>query len=185
MMHIIILSVFALIAFILYKAMKSGKQQAQEPVEQQPQPTQFDLLNDNGDPIKPPRPATSKTVGNHNAPVKRLKYFCIKDKGYHVSVWPKDYVQFDIVEFPIAGMKHRQNIHNYLGEFIGTLEQEPTNPHDPNAIKILAPDGHHVGYVPRDMTAEVRSNATLPCPCFCYIGICDNTYFSDCYIPRK
>lgn len=34
------------------------------------------------------------------------------------------------------------------------LEAEPTNQHDPNAVKVLH-DGRHVGYVPRDLSAEV------------------------------
>jgi hypothetical protein len=126
----------------------------------------------------------SHSTGNPDAPVQELEYFCIKDKGYHVSVWPKDQSQFDIVEFNIAGMSHRDNIDDYLGEFKGTLEAEPTNDYDPNAIKVLTNDGHHVGYVPKDMTSEIRNNATLPCACFCYIGENDGTYFSDCYIHR-
>lgn len=123
--------------------------------------------------------------GGSDAPVQKLKYFCVKDKGYHISVWPKDQSFLDIVEFNIAGMSHRDNIDDYLGEFKGTLEAEPTNAYDPNAIKVLAHDGHHVGYVPKDMTDEIRKESTLPCSCFCYIGENDGTYFSDCYILRK
>jgi hypothetical protein len=62
---------------------------------------------------------------------------------------------------------------------------EPSNPYDSNAIKILAADGHHVGYVPKDTTDEIRQNSTLPCTCYCYIGCNGGTYFSDCYILRK
>ena len=116
--------------------------------------------------------------------VQRLQYFCIKDKGYHVTVWPKDYNHFDMVRFNIAGIEYRDSIDEYLGESVGVLEAEPTNPYDPNAIKVLAADGHHVGYVPKDMTSEIRDNATLPCQCFCYIGENDGVYFSDCYILR-
>lgn len=161
--------------------------------EQKSQPMHFDLLDDDGNPIKEDAPisATSQSKvkvviggGDSDAPVKKLKYFCIKDKGYHTSVWPKDHDQFDIVEFNITGMSHRDNIDDYLGEFKGTLEAEPTNAYDPNAIKVLAADGHHVGYVPKDMTDEIRDNATLPCQCFCYIGENDGVYFSDCYILR-
>ena len=117
--------------------------------------------------------------------VQQLQYFCAKDKGYHVSVWPKDHDQFDILEFNIAGMSHRDNIDDYIGEFVGTLEAEPANPYDSNAIKVLAADGHHVGYIPKDMTAEIREVTTLPCPCFCYIGSDNGIYFSDCYILRN
>lgn len=117
-----------------------------------------------------------------DAKIQMLEYFCLVDHGYHVTVWPKDYNQFKVVQFNIAGITHRDGIDDYLGEFVGTLEPEPDNPYDQNAIKVLASDGHHVGYVPKDMTKEIRDNAQLPCPCFCYIGCNDGTYFSECYI---
>lgn len=131
-----------------------------------------------------PTLAMSHSTGNPDAPVQKLKYFCVKDKGYYVTVWPKNYSQFDVVEFNIAGLTHRDNIENYLGEFVGILQPEPTNPYDNNAIKVLASDGHRVGYVPKDMTSEILNNAALPCQCFCYIGENDGVYFSDCYILR-
>ena len=120
--------------------------------------------------------------GNPNAPVQELQYFCIKDKGYHVSVWPKDQPIGGYIEFDIAGISHREGIDRHLGEFVATLEPEPTNPYDANAIKILAPDGHHLGYVPRDTTDAIREITSLPCSCFCYIGKNNGTYFSDCYV---
>lgn len=125
--------------------------------------------------------------GNSEAPVQNLKYFCIKDKGYHVSIWPKNqgFQGLDYIEFNIAGLSYCKGISKYLGEFAGTLEAEPTNQYDSNAIKVIAPDGHHIGYVPRDMTHEVRKAVTLPCPCFCYICKNGGFYFSDCYILRK
>lgn len=119
------------------------------------QPTHFDLLDDNGEPIKEPKVKIAIGSGDSDAPVQELKYFCIKDKGYYVTVWPKDYNHFDMIRFCIAGIEYRDNIDEYLGESVGVLEAEPTNPYDPNAIKILAHDGHHVGYVPKDMTDEV------------------------------
>lgn len=122
----------------------------------------------------------TKTI-EQTAKVKRKKYFCIKDSGYSISVWPKDHYEIDIVQFYIAGITHRENIRNYLGEHKGTLEPEPTNPHDPNAIKVIASDGHHVGYVPKDMTTQVRKYFTLPCPCYFYIGKSTDSYYSLCY----
>ena len=138
--------------------------------------------------LKPKAPSFSIKVvvgEGSDAPVQKLKYFCIKDKGYHVSVWPNDQLHGDYMEFPIAGLSHRKNIDNYFGECVGTLEAEPTNEYDPNAIKVLAADGHHVGYVPMDQTQYVRNFATLPCPCYIYIGKNDGIYFSDCYINNK
>ena len=190
-LFIFIIIVFAAIAFVVFR--KPNERQNSNSVGTQQQAMHFDLLDDDGNPIKEDAPisATSQSKvkvviggGKSDAPVQKLKYFCIKDKGYHTSVWPKDYDQFDIVEFNIAGMSHRDNIDDYLGECVGTLEPEPTNEYDPNAIKVLAHDGHHLGYVPKDMTDEIRDNATLPCQCFCYIGENDGVYFSDCYILR-
>ena len=193
-LFIFIINAIAAIIYFVYSGKKLDDRQNPAPTQQQSQPMHFDLLDDDGNPIKEDAPisATSQSkvkvvIGgsDSDAPVQKLEYFCIKDKGYHTSVWPKDHSQFDTVEFPIAGISHRENIAKYIGEFIGRLEPEPTNAYDPNAIKILAPDGHHVGYVPKYMTAEIRKAATLPCSCYCYIGNNNDTYFSDCYILRK
>jgi len=35
-----------------------------------------------------------------------------------------------------------------------TLVPEPSNPHDPNAVAVVI-DGHHVGYIPRELAAGV------------------------------
>lgn len=158
------------VALGVFVVLKTSKKD--EPQQQSQQPIHFDLLDDNGEPL-PKEPI-----------VKNLQYFCIKDKGYHVSVWPKDqgYQGIDYIEFDIAGMSFRKNIEKYIGEHSGTLEAEPTNPYDTNAIKILAEDGHHVGYVPKDMKAEVRNHSKLPCRCYFYIGENDGSYYSDCYI---
>ena len=151
------------------------------------QPDHFDLLDDNGDPIKSPNVKIVIGGGDSDAPIQELQYFCVKDKGYHVSVWPKNqgYQGLDYIEFDIAGITHGEHVDDHLGEFVATLEPEPTNPYDANAIKILAPDGHHLGYVPKDTTDAIRDIATLPCSCYCYIGENNGTYFSDCYVVIK
>ena len=167
---IIIVVGIILFAFTSKSTKADDKQPSQQTVQKQSQSL---------------RPKIIIESGTSNAPVQELKYFCVKDKGYHVTVWPKDYNHFDMVRFNIAGIEYRDNIDEYLGESVGVLEAEPTNPYDPNAIKILTHDGHHVGYVPKDMTAEVRKLANLPCSCFFYIGKRNGIYFSDCYISKK
>lgn len=179
-------AIFGALAYAFYSTfIKSHRNYEQQKTTEQP--THFDLLDDNGDPIpsSDDRSRASAPHPIHEPSVQHLRYFSIKDKGYHVSVWPKDHDQFDIVEFNIAGISHHDNVDNYLGEFKGILEEEPTNKYDPNAIKILAADGHHVGYVPKDMTKEVRDNAQLPHTCFCYVGSKDGKYYTDCYVIRK
>ena len=119
--------------------------------------------------------------------VQSLRYFFIKDKGYHVSVWPKnDGIQgVDYLEFPIAGITHGEHIDEHLGEFAATMEPDPTNPYDQNAIKIVTSEGHRIGYVPKDQTDYVRDFTTLHCRCYCYIGTNDGMYYTDCYITKN
>lgn len=172
---VIIFVVAIAIAFYIYY-LSHGNYSEQAPSEQPPaanHPRHFELLDDNGD-----------LIGDSDAPVKEFQYFCVKDKGYHVSVWPKEQgIQgLDYIEFNIAGITHGENVDDHLGEFTATMELEPTNEYDPNAIKILAANGDRIGYVPKDMTDEVRNFASLPCTCYCYIGQHDGTYFTDCYI---
>ena len=126
------------------------------------------------------------SIDGKNVPVQELQYFCIKDKGYHVSVWPKDQgIQgVDYLEFDIAGITYGDNVDDHLGEFAATLEPEPTNDYDPNAIKILANNGDRIGYVPKDITSNVRAFTQLPCKCYCYIGINKGKYYSCCYISK-
>lgn len=164
-------ALLVIIIIVIFVVIVSAAKHSTSKTQQPEQPTHFDLLDDNGDPITAPT-------------VKELQYFCTKDSGYYVSVWPKDQNTGDYLEFDIAGMSYRKNIDNYLGEHAGTLEAEPDNDYDPNAIKVLAEDGHHVGYVPKDMTTEVVKFATLPCKCYFYIGKNDGAFYSDAYINR-
>lgn len=177
--------IIAIIAIVMFCVFVLPTLSTQEKKENPTQPDHFDLLDENGDPIKEPKVKIVIGGGDSDAPVQELQYFCIKDKGYHTSVWPKDQPIGGYIEFNIAGISHREGIDSHLGEFVATLEPEPTNPYDENAIKILAPDGHHLGYVPKDTTDAIRDIATLPCSCYCYIGENNGTYFSDCYIEIK
>ena len=190
---ILYLIVIVAFGFFLYKL---GKRKEEELTDQYMNGIHLDLMKDDDKaqsqqsthpasdqhPIQKPQVKIVEGGDNSDAPIQELRYFCIKDKGYHVSVWPKDQRIGDYLEFPVAGMNHVADINNYLGEFAGTLEPEPTNPYDENAIKILTPGGHRVGYVPKDQTKYVRDFTSLPCPCYCYIGCNEDHYFSCCYI---
>lgn len=136
---------------------------------------------------EPVRPLRPQIVGNPNAPVQKLNFFCVKDKGYHVSVWPnvQGYQGLDYIEFQIAGITHyKATAMKHLGESLAILAAEPDNPYDPNAIRILTSDWQLLGYVPRDMTDEIRRHTSLSCPCFIYIGYRpdEDTFFTDAYI---
>lgn len=57
----------------------------------------------------------------------------------------------------IAGINRREGIGRYVGRVDCALVPEPDNEFDPEAIKIVADDRHHLGYIPADQTAFVRS----------------------------
>lgn len=118
-----------------------------------------------------------------------LRYFCTSDNGYgYITVWPKDQMIPDYMEFDIAGTSYRKGLMKYTGEFKGRLEEEPTNEYDPKAIKILVEDGHHIGYVPKGMTDSIREFMPIPCTCYCYLhrrredG--KNIFFGSAYITK-
>ena len=186
-----LLILFIIAVCLLVYAVKVSRRNKEESEKQQTaeQPTHFDLLDDNGDPIpsSDDRSRASASHSIHEPSVQRLRYFCIKDKGYHVTVWPKDqgFQGVDYIEFNVAGITHGEHIDDHLGEFVATLEPDPSNPYDAQAIKILARNGDRIGYVPKDWTGEVRKFTSLPCTCYCYIGQHDGTYFTDCYITHE
>lgn len=55
----------------------------------------------------------------------------------------------------IAGINHRQGISRYVGRVECALVPEPDNEYDPDAIKIVAEDRHHLGYIPSGQTEMV------------------------------
>ena len=77
----------------------------------------------------------------------------------------------DLRILSIAGINHRQAISHYKGRNTVALVPEPKNEFDPNAIKVIAEDGHHLGYIHRDQTDMVRSWAhdKFPHYCICMI----------------
>ncbi len=55
----------------------------------------------------------------------------------------------------IAGINHREGISRYVGRVNCALVPEPDNEYDPDAIKIVADDRHHLGYIPSGQTELV------------------------------
>ena len=98
----------------------------------------------------------------------------------------------DLRILPVAGINHRTGINRYKGRNTCALVPEPTNEFDPEAIKVVAEDGHHLGYVRRDHTEMVRSWATGVFPMYCVCRIeehdddDDNRFFTGyLYIKLK
>lgn len=73
----------------------------------------------------------------------------------------------------IAGINHRQNVGLYTGRNTVAIVPEPKNEFDPNALKVIAEDGHHLGYVGRDHQEMVRSWSHERWPYYCEAVIRD------------
>lgn len=71
----------------------------------------------------------------------------------------------------IAGINYRSGIAKYVGRVACALVPEPENEFDPDAIKIVAEDRHHLGYIPSDQTDFVRSmtGENFPYRCTAFI----------------
>ena len=93
----------------------------------------------------------------------------------------------------IAGINYRQGINRYTGRVMCALVPEPNNEYDPNAIKIVAEDRHHLGYIPSEQTDMVRSitGDTFPYRCEAHIYQAEDEadghkfFYGSVYIKRK
>ena len=96
------------------------------------------------------------------------------EDGTYTGPWPErrsdgawTSIFDDMRILSIAGINHRQGIVRYKGRNMAALVPEPSNEFDPNAIKVVAEDGHHLGYIHRDQTDMVRSWAHDHFPHYC------------------
>ena len=76
----------------------------------------------------------------------------------------------------IAGINHRQGISRYVGRVECALVPEPDNEYDPDAIKIVAEDRHHLGYIPSGQTELVcwLTANEFPYRCTAFIEACED-----------
>ena len=76
----------------------------------------------------------------------------------------------------IAGINHRQGISRYVGRVECALVPEPDNEFDPDAIKVVAEDRQHLGYIPSGQTEMVRllTANEFPYRCTAFIEACED-----------
>jgi len=88
-----------------------------------------------------------------------------RDDGGYLSIYD------DLRILKIAGINYRQGIIRYTGRVMAALVPEPQNEFDHDAIKIVAEDRHHLGYIPTYQTDFVRSltDESFPYRCECHI----------------
>ena len=110
-----------------------------------------------------------------------------RDDGGYLSIYD------DLRILKIAGINYRQGIIRYTGRVMAALVPEPENEFDPNAIKIVAEDRHHLGYIPTNQTGFVRSltDESFPYRCECHIYQAEDEddrhkfFYGFVYIKRK
>lgn len=110
-----------------------------------------------------------------------------RDDGGYLSIYD------DLRILKIAGINYRQGIIRYTGRVMAALVPEPANEFDPNAIKIVAEDRHHLGYISTDQTDFVRSltDESFPYRCECHIYQAEDEddghkfFYGFVYIKRK
>ena len=108
---------------------------------------------------------TSINGGNYTGPLPERR----ADGG-----WLSIYDNLRILK--IAGINHRQGISRYVGRVECALVPEPDNEYDPDAIKIVAEDRHHLGYIPSGQTNLVCSLTAneFPYRCTAFIEQCED-----------
>lgn len=77
----------------------------------------------------------------------------------------------DVLLFELAGLYYRpkkvkERARELMSNESVSLEKDPTNPHDPNAIRVYSYDDVHLGYVPKYLCSEIleymdRENASI------------------------
>ena len=91
----------------------------------------------------------------------------------------------------VVGMNFRQGMNRYKGFIDAALVPEPKNEYDANAIKVVAIDGHPLGYIQSEQTDFVRSLTANEFPYRCKCEVCEGVgdddekyYFGYVYIKR-
>lgn len=108
------------------------------------------------------------------------------EEGTYTGPWPErrsdgawTSIFDDMRILSIAGINHRQGIVRYRGRNMAALVPEPSNEFDPNAIKVVAEDGHHLGYIHRDQTDMVRSWTHNHFPHYCMAMVLEHNDEDD------
>lgn len=155
---IIVLIVGAIIAFMYLSDKNAGKDYGQ--VQRKVAASMYGMyVKDMPDPLDESRRTEARIqagiVGDH------LTETAINDGTYTGPLperlgdggWLSIYDNLRILK--IAGINHRQGISRYVGRVECALVPEPDNEYDPDAIKIVAEDRHHLGYIPSGQTEMV------------------------------
>jgi hypothetical protein len=152
---IIFATIFALF-FVYYNAVKKhyDSQKQEVPVKQQEPEIDWQRKIQNVSQLAEAL-VQADIVGDHLTAdrIKRNDYDGPLPERRDDGGWLSIYDNLRILK--IAGINHRQGINRYVGRVECALVPEPDNEYDPDAIKIVAEDRHHLGYIPSGQTEMV------------------------------
>lgn len=157
MITFIIFATLAALCLIYYNAVKNH-QDSQKRKESQKQPvTEIDWQREIEDVSRRAQVLVQSEIAGD-----KISYGAILSDTYK-GPWPERrndggwlsiYDNLRILK--IAGINHRQGISRYVGRVECELVPEPDNEYDKDAIKVVAEDRHHLGYIPSGQTEMVR-----------------------------
>ena len=154
---IIFATIFALF-FMYYNAVKKhyDSQKQEVPVKQQEPEIDWQRKIQNVSQLAEAL-VQADIVGDHITAdrIKRNDYDGPLPERRDDGGWLSIYDNLRILK--IAGINHRQGISRYVGRVECALVPEPDNEYDPDAIKIVAEDRHHLGYIQSGQTDFVCS----------------------------
>jgi len=173
---IIFATIFALF-FVYYNAVKKhyDSQKQEVPVKQQEPEIDWQRKIQNVSQLAEAL-VQADIVGDHLTAdrIKRNDYDGPLPERRDDGGWLSIYDNLRILK--IAGINHRQGINRYVGRVECALVPEPDNEYDPDAIKIVAEDRHHLGYIPSGQTEMVcwMTANEFPYRCTAFIEACED-----------
>ena len=173
---IIFATIFALF-FVYYNAVKKhyDSQKQEVPVKQQEPEIDWQRKIQNVSQLAEAL-VQADIVGDHLTAdrIKRNDYDGPLPERRDDGGWLSIYDNLRILK--IAGINHRQGVSRYVGRVECALVPEPDNEYDPDAIKIVAEDRHHLGYIPSGQTEMVcwMTANEFPYRCTAFIEACED-----------
>lgn len=170
---VIAIIIVTVVVMVCNKQAEDERQQQQQ--EQNPEPVKDDPLADVQRMLALTEAATQAKESGHDDVYQAIMadtYDGPLPERRTDGAWTSIFDDLRILS--IAGINHRQNIVRYKGRNMVALVPEPKNEFDPNAIKVVAEDGHHLGYIHQHQTDMVRAWAHDAFPYYCVAMILEH-----------
>lgn len=133
-----------------YQRLAQSAQQRAPQQQPAPRPTPPQTIPKKAPAPEPVKPEPQQKVERHHVAGTSFRLDAIKALG--VKNFDYDKSKRELIEDGLTGERIWRT--DYFPK-VATLEPEPTNPHDPNAIKVVV-DGVHIGYIKKGSCARIH-----------------------------